>query len=136
VALHLLTGKPRYLEWAEAIPKGFATDLARNTFGHCGLIAGVLDLMAPQHVVVIEPAVEGAALGSSALARAMLDLSLPGAVEHAVEPGHTLLNPALSGKSATGGGPTAYACLGPQCSPPVTEPEALVDLLRRQRAAA
>ncbi len=134
VALHELTGKPRYLEWAEAIPKAFAADLARNTFGHCGLIAGLLDLMAPQHVVVIEPRTSEAPLGSSALARAMLDLSLPGAVEHAVEPGHTLLNPALSGKSAIGDRPTAYACLGPQCSLPVTEPDALVELLRKQRA--
>ena len=65
----------------------------------------------------------------------MLDLSLPGAVEHVVEPGQTLANPALTGKSAIGGQPTAYACLGPQCSLPVTEPEALVELLRRQRAA-
>jgi hypothetical protein len=36
---------------------------------------------------------------------------------------------------AIGGRPTAYACLGPQCSLPVTEPDVLVDLLRRQRAA-
>jgi hypothetical protein len=66
----------------------------------------------------------------------MLDLSLPGAVEYAVEPGQSLLNPALAGKSAVDGKPTAYACLGPQCSLPVTEPDALVELLRRQRAAA
>jgi uncharacterized protein YyaL (SSP411 family) len=136
VALHLLTGKPRYLEWAEAIPKAFAGDIARNTFGHCGLIAAALDLIAPQHVVVIEPATPGAAPGNTPMARAMLDVSLPGAVEQVVEPGETLPNPALTGKSAIGGRPTAYACLGPQCSLPVTEPDALVDLLRRQRSAA
>ena len=34
-----------------------------------------------------------------------------------------------------GGKPTAYACLGPQCSLPVTEPEALAQLLRQQRVA-
>jgi uncharacterized protein YyaL (SSP411 family) len=135
VALHLLTGKERYLEWAQAIPEAFAPDLSRNTFGHCGLIAGAMDLMAPQHVVVIEPRSEGAAPGSSPLARAMLDLSLPGAVEHVVEPGQALLNPALDGRVAISGMPTAYACLGPQCSLPVTEPEALVELLRKQRGA-
>jgi uncharacterized protein YyaL (SSP411 family) len=134
-ALHLLTGKPRYLEWAEAIPRAFAPDLARNAFGHCGLVAGVLDLIAPQHVAVIEPNAQGETAGRSPLARAMLDLSLPGAVEHVVQPGQ-LLDPTLSDKSAIGGRPTAYACLGPQCSPPVTDPEALVELLRRQRAAA
>jgi uncharacterized protein YyaL (SSP411 family) len=134
MALHLLTGKPRYLEWAEAIPKAFAADIARSTFGHCGLIAAVLDLIAPQHVVVIEPRAEGTAPGASALARAMLDLSLPGAVQHVIEPGQTLANPALTGKSAAGGQPTAYACLGPQCSLPVTEAEALVEVLRKLRA--
>ncbi len=133
MALHLLTGKPRYLEWAEAIPKAFAADMARNAFGHCGLMAGVLDLIAPQQVVVIEPRGEGEAPGSSPLARAVLDLSLPGAVEQTVEPGQTLANPALTGKSAIDGKPTAYACLGPQCSLPVTEPEALLELLRKQR---
>jgi uncharacterized protein YyaL (SSP411 family) len=133
VALNLLTGKPRYLEWAEAIPKAFAPDVARNTFGHCGLIAAVLDLIAPQHVLVIEPRVAGTPPGATPLARAMLDLSLPGAVQHAVEPGQRVGNPALAGKSAIGDRPTAYACLGPQCSRPVTEPEALVELLRGQR---
>jgi hypothetical protein len=135
VALYLLTGTERYMEWAEAIPKAFAADLARNTFGHCGLIAGALDLVAPQHVVVIEPRREGAAAGASPLARAMLDLSLPGAVEHAVEPGQALQDPALSGMAAVDGKATAYACLGPQCSLPVMEPAALVELLRKQRAA-
>jgi uncharacterized protein YyaL (SSP411 family) len=132
-ALHLLTGKPRYLEWAEAIARAFASDMVRNTFGHCGLLAGTLDLIAPQQVVVIEPADVGAARAASPLARAVLDLSLPGAVEQVAEPGQTLANPALSGKSAIGGKPTAYACLGPQCSLPVTEPEALLEVLRKQR---
>jgi uncharacterized protein YyaL (SSP411 family) len=84
-------------------------------------------------VVVIEPQAADAVPGSSPLARAMLDLSLPGAVEQIVEPGRTLANPALTGKSAIDGKATAYACLGPQCSLPVTDPEALVDLLRKQR---
>ena len=133
VALHLLTGKPAWLERAQAIPRAFAADLARNTFGHCGLIAGTLDVIAPQQVVVIEPQAVDAVPGSSPLARAMLDLSLPGAVEQIAEPGRTLANPALTGKSAIDGKATAYACLGPQCSLPVTDPEALVDLLRKQR---
>jgi uncharacterized protein len=132
VALSLLTGNSAYLERAHAIPKAFAADLSRNAFGHCGLIAAAFDLIAPQHVVVIEPAA-GAA---SPLARAMFDLSLPGAVEQAIPAGQPLASPSLAGKTALAGKPTAYACLGPQCSLPVTEPEALVELLRRQRAAA
>ena len=148
VALNLLTGNPAWLERAHAIPKAFAADLNRNAFGHCGLIAAAFDLIAPQHVVVIEPAAaaasapagDGAASAAETaalpLARAMFDLSLPGAVEQAIPAGQPLASPALAGKTALAGKPTAYACLGPQCSPPVTEPEALVELLRRQRAAA
>ena len=56
VALDLLTGKPEYLERAHAIPQAFAADLGKNTLGHCGLLSGFYDLLAPQHVVVINPA--------------------------------------------------------------------------------
>lgn len=52
-----------------------------------------------------------------------------GAVQQAIPAGRPLASPALAGK------PTAFACLGPQCSLPVTEPAALVELLRQQRAA-
>jgi uncharacterized protein YyaL (SSP411 family) len=42
----------------------------------------------------------------------------------------------LAGKRAKDGHPTAYACLGHQCSPPITDTNALLDLLRGQRAVA
>ena len=42
----------------------------------------------------------------------------------------------LAGKTAIDGKPTAYACLGPQCSLPVTEPDALLEVLRGQRSPA
>jgi uncharacterized protein YyaL (SSP411 family) len=130
VALNLLTGKQDYLDRAHAIPKAFAPDLARNSLGHCGLLAGFFDLLAPQHVVVIVP--DG---GETTLPRAMFRLSLPGAVQQAITSGQPLAGPALAGKTAIHGKPTAYACIGPQCSLPVTGPEALLELLRKQRAA-
>src|SRR6185312_3496083 len=80
-ALHLLTGNPAYLERAQAIPSAFAADLAKNPLGHCGLLAATFDLIAPQHVVVIATADANA---TAALARAMLGLSLPGAVQQVV----------------------------------------------------
>jgi uncharacterized protein YyaL (SSP411 family) len=46
-----------------------------------------------------------------------------------------LASPALAGKSAIDGKPTAYACIGPQCSLPLTDPAALLDLLGQQRTA-
>jgi uncharacterized protein YyaL (SSP411 family) len=132
VALHVLTGKPGYLERAHAIPQAFAADLGRNTLGHCGLLAGFFDLLAPQHVVVIETA-DGDA--SQKLGRAMLKLSLPGAVQQVIGEGLLPTAGPLAGKTAQDGKPTAYACLGPQCSLPVTEGDALLELLRTQRAA-
>jgi hypothetical protein len=61
--------------------------------------------------------------------------SLPGAVEQAIPAGQAFASPALAGKTALSGKSTAYACLGPQCSLPVTEPDALVELPRKQRVA-
>ena len=136
VALNLLTGKPAYLDRAHAIPEAFAADLGRNTLGHCGMLAGYFDLLAPQHIVVIDPAVQaGSDAGKAPLARAMFDLSLPGAVQQVVPADRPLASPAFAGKTAVDGKPTAYACIGPQCSLPVTEAEALSELLHRQRTA-
>ena len=131
VALNLLTGKQSYLDRAHAIPAAFAADLGKNSLGHCGLLAGFFDLLAPQHVVVI------AAVGDTTptLPRAMFQLSLPGAVQQVVDAGQPLASPALAGKTQIEGKPTAYACIGPQCSLPVTDPDALLELLRTQRAA-
>ena len=133
VALSLLTGEPAYMDRAHAIAKAFASDLGRNTLGHCGLLAGFYDLLAPQHVVVIDP--EAGAVVGKPLARAMFDLSLPGAVQQVVGPSQTLANPTLAGKSAVQGKPTAYACIGPQCSLPVSDQAAFSDLLLKQRTA-
>jgi len=132
VALHLLTGRPAYLERAHALPEAFAADIGKNPLGHCGIIASFFDLIAPQHVVVIETT---DADRSAKLARSMLKLSLPGAVQQVVPEGQVPQTGPLAGKTAAGGQATAYACLGPQCSLPVTKPDALLELLRQQRAA-
>jgi uncharacterized protein YyaL (SSP411 family) len=130
VALHLLTGKAAYLERAHAIPQAFAGDLGRNPLGHCGLLAAFCDLLAPQHVVVIRTE---DADRSAKLARALLRLSLPGAVQQTVSQHQVPGSGPLAGKGPQAGAPTAYACLGPTCSLPVTEPDALLELLKRQR---
>jgi uncharacterized protein YyaL (SSP411 family) len=132
-ALHLLTGKPDYLERASAIPQAFAADLAKNPLGHCGLLASCFDLIAPQHVVVIDPGRPDPP--TAPLARAMLRLSLPGAVQQTIPADRLPAAGPLAGKAAVNSRPTAYACLGPQCSLPATDAEALLDALRRQRQA-
>jgi uncharacterized protein YyaL (SSP411 family) len=40
------------------------------------------------------------------------------------------------GKRAIEGKPTAYICIGPQCSAPVTEPEALVAAVKAGRVVS
>ena len=133
VSLFALTGKQSYFDRARAIPQSFAADLANNALGHCGLLAGCFDLIAPQQVVVIKTA--DSAL-SDRLERAIYRLSLPGTVELSLAESALPKEGPLAGKQAHGGQPTAYACLGPQCSPPITEADALVALLRQQRVAA
>ena len=56
------------------------------------------------------------------------------AVSQVELPGIHVEGATLAGKSALGDKSTAFACLGTQCSLPVTEAEALLALLRRQRA--
>ena len=132
VALDLLTGKRAYLDRAEAIAHAFAADLARNTLGHCGLLAGFFDLIAPQQVIVLGTA---DAEASAQLAQAMFKLSLPGAVQLVVADERGVPRAgALAGKTALAGKPAAYACIGPTCSLPLTAPDELLKVLREQRS--
>jgi uncharacterized protein len=131
VALFLLTGKETFLARAHAIPQAFASDLAQTAMAHCGLMAACFDLLAPQHVVVIKT---GSDPEAERLARAPLRLSLPGAVQQ-ILPAELMprVGP-LADKSVLDAKSTAFACVGPQCSLPVTEAEQLLALLRRQRS--
>jgi uncharacterized protein len=131
VALFLLTGKETFLARAHAIPAAFAADLVGSAVAHCGLMAACFDLLAPQHVIVIKT---GSDPEAERLARAPLRLSLPGAVQQTVPANLMPRVGPLADKSALGAKSTAYACLGPQCSLPVTEAEELLALLRRQRS--
>jgi hypothetical protein len=86
-------------------------------------------------VVVIEPRAAATA-APTPLAGTMFRLSLPGAVQQVVAEHQVPAVGPIAGKTCIDAKPTAYACLGPQCSLPVMEPEALLELLRRQRTVA
>jgi len=110
--------------------RAFAGPMAENLLAHMGLLAADLDLIAPAHIVLIVP--EGG--DAKELRRALSEMSLPGAVVQEVREGESL--PASSpahGKTAIDGKPTAYVCIGPQCSLPVTESSALVETLKSAR---
>jgi uncharacterized protein YyaL (SSP411 family) len=92
-----------------------------------------MDLLAPASIVLIVPK------GGDArkLRRALSDVSLPGAVVQEIAEGTALpANSPAFGKTAVDGKPTAYVCIGPQCSLPVTEPDALVETVKAARRAS
>ena len=134
VALYLWTGEDRYRQRADAILRGFAGAMAANVLAHAGLLASSLDAMAPAHVVLIAP--EGKS--TRELRRALSNVSLPNAVVQEVREGESGASalPESSpahGKTALDGKPTAYVCIGPQCSLPVTEPASLVETVKAAR---
>jgi uncharacterized protein YyaL (SSP411 family) len=68
------------------------------------------------------------------LRRALSDVSLPNAVVQEMREGEALpVSSPAHGKTAIDGKPTAYVCIGPQCSLPVTGPAALVDTVKEAR---
>jgi len=130
VALYLWTGEECYRARAESILRAFAGPMAENLLAHMGLLAADLDLIAPTHIVVIVP--EGA--DAKELRRALGEVSLPGAVVQEVREGDQLPSSSPAhGKTAIDGKATAYVCIGPQCSLPVTEPAALVKTVKAAR---
>jgi uncharacterized protein YyaL (SSP411 family) len=129
VALYLLTGKSDYVGRAEAIPTAFTADLARNMISHCGLVSGIFDLNAPQQVAIV-----GRDAGT--LGDALRSLAMPGALELIVSDSSQLdAAPLLKGKTDIDGQATAYVCVGPQCSLPVTLPDTFTHVLREKRLA-
>jgi uncharacterized protein YyaL (SSP411 family) len=130
VALSMWTGDPAYAKRAEVILRSFGGAMTENPVGHAGLLAAALDGLAPSLIVLIVP-LDGDA---SELRAALRDVSLPNAVVQEIRQGVAL--PASSsafGKTAIDGKPTAYVCLGPQCSPPVTDPTKLVETIKAAR---
>lgn len=131
VALAIITGEAGYEIRATMILRAFSGETAENPVSYSGLLAGSLDLIAPQQVVLI-----GTDLDGGTTLRAVLNgVSLPGALEFDVAgPEFAGGIVSLQGKGAANGKATAYACLGPQCSLPLTAPVELRDELVRQRS--
>jgi uncharacterized protein YyaL (SSP411 family) len=133
MALYLWTGDERYRDRAEEVLKAFAGAMRENVLAHAGLLGAELDMFAPALVVFVVP--EGG--DARALRRALNEVSLPGAVVQEVRAGQSLppSSPA-HGKTAIEGKPTAYVCIGPQCSLPVTEPAKLIETIKAARRVA
>ena len=139
VALHTLlrlyhyTGRPAYLERAEALLRLFAGAMQQQPFGFANMICA-FDFYArgPREIVVVaQPGSETRAL----LAR----------IRATFMPNHTLvvvdpadpwaLPPLLAGKMQIDGRPTVYVCHKMTCSPPATTWEELQPLLAGEGGA-
>jgi hypothetical protein len=91
----------------------------------------IMTLTEPQHIAIIAP---GDRAEATSLRATVNGMSLPGAVvQTSVESEAAPANPSLDGKATIDGNPTAYVCVGPQCSLPVISTDALRDLLLEAR---
>ena len=120
---------------AEEIVRGFSGAIAKNVFSHTGLLTGVIDLLAPAHIVIVVPQRGDAGARPPPPPQVWRATPRGGGIragESRVS-ASVLANSPAHGKHAIDGKPTAYVCIGPQCSAPVTEPAALVEAVRERR---
>jgi uncharacterized protein len=131
VALATLSGDTRYMDRASAVLDAFAGQLGRNIVAHTGLLASTFDLIAPQQVVVAGQHLDG----GEKLIKVIRSISLPGALQYVLDDNvNGAALPGLRDKNAVNRRATAYVCLGPQCSPSLTEPSELAKTLKAQRS--
>ena len=129
VLLYQLTGDDNYYRRANDLLGAFSADIQQSIFGHSGLLAAAIDVIAPQQIAVVGP-------GGEALAGALHKVAVPGAFEWIVDgSGQAIASPVLAGKGAIDGKAAAYVCLGPNCSLPTTDPVSLESALRELRQA-
>jgi uncharacterized protein YyaL (SSP411 family) len=130
VALSAWTGNTTYTDRAEKIIDAFGPAITANPVGHSGMLAAALDRLAPALIVLMVP--EGG--DPSAMRAALRNVSLPNLVVDEVWADETLPSSSpAAGKTIIDGKTTAFVCIGPQCSPPVTEPEKLVETIKTAR---
>ncbi len=126
--LYYLTGDAQYRDRAAATIGAFAGELAQNFFPLATLLNAAEWLANAVQVVISGPAGEGrerlmrAVASSASLPNLVLQLVGPDAALPPSHPAH--------GKGPVNGQAAAYICVGPVCSPPVTDPTSLARQLR------
>ena len=131
--LHHLTGEAAYRDRAEALVKAFSGELERN-FSPLATLANNSELLRRAVQVVVCGAREDEE--TRALLDAVYATSLPNRVLTPLAPGDALpLGHPAFGKGQQEGKATAYVCVGPVCSLPVTEADALRAALEDAAAA-
>ena len=129
--LYLLTGEEPYRKRAAEITDAFAREVGDNALGHCGLLAGCFDLLAPSHIVIV-----GVGAAADNLASALHRVALPGALEQKLPDTAELPSSSpIDSRTAISGQAAAYVCAGMSCAPPAVTGEALVTQLKLSRQA-
>ncbi len=131
--LHAYTGAPELLEHAERTLRGLTAQAMENPFGFGRLIAA-LDLYANGPVEILVVAEDGDP-DADALLAAARRCHVPDLVLARVRPGTETGRGVGAGapRGTVDGRATAYVCRDRTCSPPVTRPEALAELLSGPR---
>lgn len=127
VRLWLMTGKPAYRSRAESLVETFITEEATHNIHHPTLlIAWEMLMRGTQIVIAGDPADDDAQALADVALKTPNRLSVVTRVPPDAElpDGH-----AAAGKGAVDGKPAAYVCVGPTCSLPVNDPDALADAL-------
>ena len=123
-----LTGDPGLKHRAEALMRVFSGDLERYGHAYATLLNAAELLENPRQVVLVQ---SPAGTGPDILEDVLFDNYDPARIIFRLRPGAILprRHPA-HGKSTVDGKPTAYVCTGQTCSPPITVPATLIDVLR------
>jgi len=133
LALTSLTGNTAYTDRAEAIVAAFGASITANPVGHAGFLSAALDCLAPALILLMVP--KGG--DASAMRAALADVSLANAVVREIGEGESLpTSSPAAGKTAIDGKVSAYVCVGPQCSLPVTDPGKLAQTIKAARQVA
>jgi hypothetical protein len=133
--LHYLTGKAAYRERADALITAFSGELETNFVPMASLLNGAEQLNAAVQIAIIG---RRDAPETQALLDAVARVSVPNRVLQVVPPGTALPegHPAAGKSAGTDGQPTAYVCVGPSCSLPLTTPADLGAALQGARNPA
>ncbi|MEZ5773434.1 MAG: thioredoxin domain-containing protein [Hyphomicrobiaceae bacterium] len=133
VRLALLTGEADYEARAEAVLKAHAGGLAEAPLAYCGLLAGLMDAIAPAHLVIVRG--EGDDGAGDRLVAAARRMAYPGALVSVFDdPSDIPEGSPAAGKPAEDGRTSAYLCFQRSCVPARFTEAALLELVREARA--
>ena len=126
--LYLITGDASYRERSNGLIQAFSGEIARAGVSMPTYVAGLETVLSSLQIVIVGPP---DAAKTHELVAAVNSRSLPGRVLMIAEPDQELPEGhPVRGKTMENGQPTAYVCQQMQCSPPVSNPVALSQMLQ------